>query len=203
MTAPLALYLVRHGETAWSLTGQHTGRTDLALTDNGEAMSRELAPALQGIRFTRVLSSPRLRARSTCALAGLARSAQVEPDLAEWDYGDHEGLRTAQIRQQDPGWDLWTQGCPGGETAADVAGRADRLINRLRGLAGGPVALFTHGQFGRVLALRWVGLPVSQGRHLALDPASVSILGLTGEPQPQPVIALWNASASGTLRPSI
>jgi probable phosphoglycerate mutase len=203
MNAPLQVYFIRHGETAWSLSGQHTGRTDLPLTAHGEAMARELATALQGIAFSRVLTSPRLRARATCELAGLAgageQGARTEPDLAEWDYGAYEGLRTSEIRELQPGWDVWDDGCPGGESAADIGGRADRLISRLRPLAG-RVALFSHGQFGRVLAARWVGLPVTQGQHFALDPASIGILGFEADHPHRRVIALWNATAGGLAR---
>ena len=179
-TPPVQLYVIRHGETAWSLSGQHTGRTDLPLTPNSEAMARGLAGALQGICFSQVFSSPRLRARSTCTLAGLDdagdHGVQIDPDLAEWDYGDYEGLRTAEIHQQHPGWNVWDNGCPGGEMPGDASARADRLIARLCQLAG-PVALFSHGQFGRVLAARWIGLQVVQGQHFAIDPASIGILG--------------------------
>jgi probable phosphoglycerate mutase len=203
VTAPLQLYFIRHGETAWSLSGQHTGRTDLPLTAHGEAMARGLAPALQGLAFSLVLTSPRLRARRTCELAGLcgsgAHAAEVEPDLAEWDYGSFEGLRTADIRMLQPGWDVWEDGCPGGETPAEASARADHLISRLRHFSG-KVALFSHGQFGRVLAARWVGLPVQQAQHFALDPASVSILSFEADHPERRVIALWNATASGSPR---
>ena len=192
--APLQLYFIRHGETAWSLSGQHTGRTELPLTPHGEAMARALAPMLRGLHFTQVLTSPRLRARSTCALAGFgASAAQTEPDLAEWDYGAYEGLRTAQVHLQRPGWDVWEDGCPGGEMPVEVAARADRLIERLGGLSG-KVALFSHGQFGRVLAARWIGLPVVQGQHFAIDPASIGILGAETHHPQRRVISLWNAS---------
>lgn len=194
MGAPLQLYFIRHGETAWSLSGQHTGRTDLPLTPHGEAMARALAPMLRGLPFTQVLTSPRLRARSTCALAGFgAGAAQTEPDLAEWDYGDYEGLRTAQVHLQRPGWDVWEDGCPGGEMPVEVAARADRLIERLGGLSG-KVALFSHGQIGRVLAARWIGLPAAQGQHFAIDPASIGILGAETHHPQRRVISLWNAS---------
>lgn len=198
MSLPLRIYLVRHAETAWSLTGQHTGCTDLPLTPHGEAMARNLAQALQGIAFEQVLTSPRLRARKTCELAGLDRAARIEPDLAEWDYGDYEGLRTAQIRDRHPDWNIWDQGCPGGETPADAGRRADRLISRLRNQSG-RIALFSHGQIGRVLAARWVGLGADQGRHLAIDPACIGILGFEDRHPHTPVIRLWNESASGRI----
>ena len=196
MAAPLQIYFIRHGETAWSLSGQHTGRTDLPLTPHGEAMARDLAPALKGMDFTRVLTSPRLRARTTCELAGLGATAQTEANLAEWDSGDYEGLRTAEIHERHPKWDVWNDGCPGGETPAGVSERADHLIARLGGLSG-KVVLFSHGQFGRALAARWIGLPVAEGRHLAIDPASISILGSEIEHPDRRVISLWNAAALG------
>jgi len=203
MSPPLQIYFIRHGETAWSLSGQHTGRTDLPLTPHGEAMARQLAAALKGVDFSLVLSSPRLRARATCELAGLGGSGgkgvQTEPDLAEWDYGDYEGLRTAEIRKLHPNWDVWEDGCPGGEMPADAGKRADHLIARLRDLTG-KVALFSHGQFGRVLATRWIGLPVFQGQHFAIDAASISILGFETDHPQRRVISLWNATANGEIR---
>jgi probable phosphoglycerate mutase len=199
MTLPLQVYFIRHGETEWSVSGQHTGRTDLPLTPNGEAMARALAAALQGITFSLVLTSPRLRARATCDLAGLGAAAQVEPNLAEWDYGDCEGLRTTEIRERHPGWDLWANGCPGGETPAGVGQRADQMMVRLRDLTGN-VALFSHGHFGRVLAARWIGLPVAQGQHFAIAPASIGILGFETDPPNRRVISLWNATGGGGVR---
>jgi broad specificity phosphatase PhoE len=199
MSGPLQLYLIRHAETDWSLSGRHTGHTDLPLTPHGAAMARGLAPALQRVTFSLVLTSPRLRARDTCELAGLGAAARTEPDLAEWDYGHYEGLRTAEIHERHPAWDVWADGCPGGEGPADAGARADRLLTRLGSLSG-KVALFSHGQFGRVLAARWIGLPVAQGQHLSIDPASIGVLGFeTGRPDRR-VIALWNASASGGVR---
>ena len=193
MTSPLRVYLVRHGETAWSLSGQHTGRTDLPLTPHGEAMARMLATTLKGIAFTHVWTSPRLRARSTCELAGLGAKAQSDAALAEWDYGEYEGLRTTEIHERHPGWDIWQDGCPGGEMPEAAGARADQVIARLCTLAG-PIALFSHGQFGRVLAARWIGLPVIEGQHFAMDPASLSLLSFeAGHPQRR-VIALWNSS---------
>jgi len=195
----LQLYFIRHGETAWSLTGQHTGRTDLPLTPHGEAMARQLAVGLlHGIDFALVLTRPRLRARSTCMLAGFGAMAEVDPNLAEWNYGDYEGLRTAEIRETRPGWDVWEDGCPGGESPADASARADRLIARLSGLEG-HVALFSHGQFGRALAARWIGLPVAQGQHFAIDPASVGIFAFETDHPQRRVIAQWNAVPMATL----
>ncbi|MGC2224456.1 MAG: histidine phosphatase family protein, partial [Methylocella sp.] len=166
----LQLYFIRHGETAWSLTGQHTGVTDVPLTAHGEEEARELEPFLRKIKFARVLTSPRQRARRTCELAGFGASAAIEPDLSEWDYGDYEGRRSVDIRKERPDWNVFRDGCPGGETPAQVSDRADRLIAHLRALDGN-VALFSHGQFGCVLAARWIGLPVLEGQHFALGPA--------------------------------
>lgn len=183
--------LIRHGETAWSLSGQHTGVTDLALTAHGEAESRSLAPRLRNMPFARVLVSPRLRARQTCELAGVAVASEAEPDLSEWDYGPYEGLRTVDIRQHNPGWNIWRDGCPGGESPSDVSQRADRLIARLCTMQG-TVALFTHGQFGAALAARWIGLMVVEGQHFALGTASVSLLGIDPHHPDRRIIELWN-----------
>lgn len=200
MTAPLQIYFIRHGETAWSLSGQHTGRTDLPLTPRGEAMARALATALNGVTFSLVLTSPRLRARTTCRLAGFGGTAvQLEPNLAEWDYGDYEGLRTAEIHELHPAWDVWHDGCPGGETPAGVSERADHLIASLRDLTGNVIA-FSHGQFGRALAARWIGLPVTQGQHFAIAPASISILGFETDHPRRRVISLWNSTGIGGVR---
>jgi len=193
MKPPLQIYIVRHGETAWSLSGQHTGHTDLPLTPHGKEMARELTPLLSAIPFSLVLTSPRLRARSTCEMAGLGAAAQTEMNLAEWDYGDYEGLRSVDIRRRRPDWDVWRDGCPGGEMPADVGVRAERVIARLRDL-GGPVILFSHGQFGRVLAARWIGRPVEEGLHFALDPASISILATEAGRPERHIISLWNAT---------
>lgn len=189
-------YLVRHGETAWSLTGQHTGRSDLALTTHGEAQARELAPRLAPIEFSRVLVSPRLRARQTCALAGLGDASEIDPDLAEWDFGDYEGQLLVDIRQTRPGWSSWRDGSPGGELPSEVCVRVDRLIARLATMDGN-VALFSHGQLGASLAARWIGLPVIGGRHFILHTASLSILGQeSGQPDLR-VIKLWNDTPDG------
>jgi probable phosphoglycerate mutase len=190
------VYLIRHGETAWSLTGQHTGRTDIALTENGEAEARELAPRLAPIGFSRVLVSPRLRARQTCALAGLAQESEIEPDLAEWDFGDYEGLLSADIRKTHPEWNVWRDGSPGGELPEDVAVRADRLIAHLNTMHG-KIALFSHGQFGASLAARWIGLPIINGQHFVLHTASVSMLGHDPSHPHVRVIALWNDVVAG------
>ena len=185
------LYLIRHGETEWSLSGRHTGISDIALTDNGETQSRRLRPLLEPISFAHVLTSPRQRARQTCALAGLAHASEIDPDLAEWDYGAYEGITTDQIRKAAPGWNIFRDGCPGGETADRVSARADAVIARLRKL-GGDIALFSHGQFGCVLAARWIGLAVIEAQHFALDTASLSILGPKPGHSDVSVITRWN-----------
>lgn len=187
----MKVYLVRHGETAWSLSGQHTGVTDLGLTAHGEDESRSLAPRLRSLTFSQVLVSPRLRARQTCELAGVAAASEVETDLSEWDYGHYEGLRSADIRQNKPGWNIWRDGCPGGESPADVSARADRLIARLCTMQG-TVALFTHGQFGAALAARWIGLMLVEGQHFALNTASVSLLSIDPHHPDRHTIELWN-----------
>jgi broad specificity phosphatase PhoE len=189
---PFHIHLIRHGETAWSLTGQHTGITDIPLTAPGEDEARALGLHLREIPFARVLTSPRIRARQTCALAGLEAEAEIEPDLAEWDYGDYEGKRSVDIRKERPGWNIYRDGCPHGESPVQISDRADRLIKRLRGLDGN-VALFSHGQFGAVLAVRWIGLPVVAGQHFSLGEASLSILSDDPHHPEVPVIALWNA----------
>ena len=188
----IKLYLVRHGETAWSLTGQHTGRTDIALTAHGEDAAHRLGSWLQGIAFTRVLTSPRQRARRTCELVDLPVVPEVEPDLAEWDYGDFEGRLSVDIRKEHPEWNLFRDGCPSGETPGQVSARVDRLIARLR-LLSGNIALFSHGHLGSVLAARWIALPVDRAPHFPLATASLSILGYDLRRPDVPVIAQWNA----------
>jgi len=189
------LYLMRHGETAWSLSGQHTGRTDIPLTEQGEQDARQLAERLRTVEFSRVFTSPLQRARRTCELAGLGKVAEIEPDLAEWDYGDYEGQRPADIRKARPDWNVFRDGCPGGESPAQASGRADRVIARLRTLEGN-IAIFSHGHFGRVLAARWIGLEIRQAQHLLLSPASISILGYEHDLAEVPAIVLWNAGAT-------
>ncbi len=191
---PVRLHLIRHGETEWSRSGRHTSRTDLALTARGEQAARTLKERLRGTAFNRVFTSPRLRARQTCELAGLGAAAETEPDLAEWDYGDYEGRRTVDIHQTAPTWNLFRDGCPNGESPAQIADRADRLIARLRTL-GGDVALFTHGHLGSVLGVRWIELPVEQGGHFPLGTASLSRLGSVPDHPDMPVIALWNSGS--------
>lgn len=190
----LRLYLIRHGETEWSLSGQYTGRTDIALTAEGGAAARELGLRLRGIPFTHVLTSPLQRAQQTCALAGLAPVAEIEPGLAEWDYGDYEGRTPADIHASRPGWNLFRDGSPNGETPGQVSARADRLIARLR-VMDGNVALFSHGHIGRVLAARWIGLSVRQAQHFLLNTASLGILCYEHDRTEHPAIALWNAAS--------
>jgi broad specificity phosphatase PhoE len=188
----LRLYFIRHGETEWSLSGRHTGRTDIPLSVHGEDDARALAPWLGAIHFTRVLTSPLQRARQTCALAGLGQAAEIAPDLSEWDYGDYEGRRSLDIQKTRADWNLFRDGCPHGETPTQISDRADRLIANLRNTQGN-VALFSHGQFGSVLAARWIGLPVVDGQHFALSPASLSILAHSAHHTEVRVIELWNA----------
>lgn len=190
----LRLYLIRHGETEWTLASRHTDLTDIPLTANGEDESRELGKHLRDIQFAHVLTSPLKRARQTCELVGLDKVLEIEPDLAEWDYGDYEGKRSEDIRKRRPDWNVFRDGCPHGETPAQVSERADRLIARLRTLDG-KVALFSHGQFGGVLAARWIGLPLVQARHFPLGTASLSIFSFNPHHPEVPVIALWNAAA--------
>lgn len=180
--------LVRHGETAWSRSGRHTGRSDIPLDPEGEAQARRLRDRLRGWSFAEVLFSPLQRARSTCEIAGLAASARPDPDLQEWDYGAYEGRTADEIRADRPGWVIWRDGVIGGETAADVGRRADSVIARVRAVDG-DVALFAHGHLLRILAARWCRLPVLTGESLALSPAAVSVLGYERE---APCVWLWN-----------
>ncbi len=191
---PLCLYLIRHGETEWALSSRHTGLTDIPLTANGENQARALGKYLLGIRFAHVLTSPLTRARQTCELVGLDKIQQIEPDLAEWDYGDYEGKRSVDIRKARPDWNVFRDGCPHGEMPKRVSERADRLIARLR-MLDGKVALFSHGQFGGVLGARWIGLPLVEARHFPLGTASLSILSFNPQHLEVPVIALWNAAS--------
>ena len=197
----LRLYLIRHGETEWSLSGRHTGRTDIALTAHGEDEARALGKRLRDIPFEHVLTSPLERALQTCILVGLDKAPEVEPDLAEWDYGDYEGQRSSDIRNSSPDWNVYRDGCPHGEMPAEVSDRADRLLARLRAPTGN-IALFSHGQFGCVLAVRWIGLAVAEARHFKLGTASVSVLAFDPHNPGVPVIALWN-EVSRELRAEI
>jgi broad specificity phosphatase PhoE len=189
-TALPIICLVRHGETAWSLSGQHTGLTDLPLTERGERAARALAPRLRERQFSLVLTSPLQRAARTCELAGFGAEASTDADLCEWNYGAFEGRRTAEIRAERPDWDLFRDGCPGGESAADVGARADRIIARARA-AGGNVLLFSSGHLLRVLSARWLGLAPDGGRLLLLGTTSVSELGYEHDAT-EPAVRLWN-----------
>ncbi len=184
--------LVRHGQTEWSVSGQHTGTTDIPLTEEGRRQAEDLGARLQGWRFALVLTSPLSRAMETARLAGLGDAAEVTKDLREWDYGDYEGRRTVDIRAERPGWGLWLHGVPNGETVEEVGRRADLLVERAR-TAEGDVVMFAHGHLLRVLGARWVGLPPADGALLALTTASVSVLGWERETA---VIERWNQSAS-------
>jgi probable phosphoglycerate mutase len=187
------LWLVRHGETEWSLSGAHTGRTDIPLTPKGRENAMAIGHNLAGRKFAGVLVSPLQRARETCRLAGY-ENARIEPDLSEWDYGDYEGRTTSQIQAERPGWTLWGDGVPNGETAAQVATRAENVIARALAIEGeGDVALFAHGHILRVLTARWLGLPPEDGRLFALGTAAVSTLGYERETR---VITRWNLSVS-------
>jgi broad specificity phosphatase PhoE len=182
------VYLIRHGETEWSLSGQHTGITDIPLTENGRKVAKLLEPLLAKETFALVLTSPLQRARRTCELAGLGERAEIDRDLMEWNYGEYEGLTSREIREKAPGWLLFNDGCPGGETPEQVGNRADRIIARARG-AQGNVALFAHGHLLRVLAARWLGFPASAGRHFLLDTGTLNILSYY---QGVPAIKRWN-----------
>ena len=182
--------LVRHGETVWTISGQHTGRTDIPLTERGERDAQELSARLRGMTFANVLTSPLQRARRTGELAGFGAHAEADADLLEWDYGAYEGRRTADIRAERPGWHLFEDGCPGGETVEAVGARADRVIARIRACAG-DVLLFAHRDILRVLAARWLGVAAREGRYFYLATASLSVLGYHHD-LAEPVIRLWN-----------
>ena len=185
------VYLARHGETAWSLSGQHTGLTDLPLTARGEYTARRLGERLKGLTLAKVFTSPLQRARKTCELAEFGNVAEIDPDLVEWNYGVYEGRRGADIRAERPGWNLFTDGCPGGETPRQVGARADRVVSRVRMISGN-VLLFTSGHFIRVLASRWLGIePTANSRYFMLSTASLSALGYESDLS-RPVIRFWN-----------
>jgi probable phosphoglycerate mutase len=188
MTPEHELWLARHGETAWSRALRHTSRSDVPLTAHGEAQAAALGARLRTVRFACVLASPRERARRTAELAGFGEQLALEPDLAELDYGAYEGLTSEQIRRERPGWDLWRDGFPEGETVAQAAARAERVLARVRTIEG-PVLLVAHGHLLRVLAARALERPPELGRHLALDPATVSIVG---HEHAAPALRLWN-----------
>lgn len=185
------IVLVRHGETAWSRSGQHTGRTDIPLLEDGERMGRAVEKPLRAWSFAAVWTSPLRRASETCALSCHGTIAQADPDLMEWDYGAYEGKTSKEIRAEAPDWTLWKDGVPDGETADQVGARADRVIQKVRQVHGN-VLLFSHGHLLRVLAARWLGLPPTEGRLFALSTASISVLGWDGD---QPVIVRWNDTA--------
>jgi len=186
----LTLFVIRHGETAWSLSGQHTGITDIPLTENGRRLAERLRPVLAKESFALVLVSPRQRARETCRLAGLGDAAIVEPDLAEWNYGAYEGRTTEDIQKERPGWEIFRDGCPGGETPAEIGARVDRVIARSRAVEGN-VALFAHGHVLRVLVARWIGLPPGGGQHFMLNTGTLSVLG---NYRGVPAVRVWNGS---------
>ena len=188
----MELFVIRHGETAWSLSGQHTGTTDIPLTDNGRRRAERLRSALAGEEFALVLVSPMQRARETCERAGLGDKAIIEPELAEWNYGEYEGLTLDQIRATAPGWVIFRDGCPGGETPDQVSTRADRVITRAL-TSKGDVALFAHGHVLRVLVARWLGLPASAGQHFLLDPGTLSVLGYYHD---IPAVRIWNGPSA-------
>jgi broad specificity phosphatase PhoE len=187
------IVVVRHGETEWSLSGRHTSRTDLALTDEGRLRAEGLGRALAEWSFALVLSSPLRRARETCEIAGFGERVVIDEDLREWEYGEYEGLTTPEIRELAPRWSLWRDGCPGGEYPADVAERADRAIERLAGVDGDTLA-FAHGHLLRVLAARWVSLDAADGARLALDAGAVSVLGYERDTR---VVDRWNLVPEG------
>jgi broad specificity phosphatase PhoE len=189
-TLPI-VYLARHGETAWTISGQHTGLTDLPLTERGERTAGRLGERLKGLTFSLVLTSPLQRAERTCELAGFKPVAEVDKDLVEWDYGQYEGRRTADIRAERPDWELFRDGCPGGESPQQVSERADRIVSRVRAVPGN-VLMFTSGHFLRVLATRWLGLePSVNSKYFMLSTASLSALGYEHD-RSRPVIRLWN-----------
>jgi probable phosphoglycerate mutase len=189
-----SVYLVRHGETAWSRTGQHTGLTDLPLTESGEATARALGERLKPYQFAQVFTSPLQRAHNTCKLAGYGDGAIVDPDLLEWDYGRYEGRLTIDIRREQPDWHIFEHGCPEGESVADVAARADRMIQKIRAVDD-DVLIFSSGHLLRMLAARWLNLPPSNGAIFHLDTASLNILAYE-RAKDEPVIRLWNSCSA-------
>jgi broad specificity phosphatase PhoE len=184
------VYLARHGETAWSLSGQHTGLTDLPLTDDGQVNARLLGARLSGLHFAKVLTSPLQRASRTCELAGFGSVAETDPDLVEWNYGDYEGLRREQIIVRQPGWQIFRDGCPGGESAAEVAARADRVLARIHDI-GDDVLIFSSGHFLRMFTTRWLSMESALGNCFLLSTASLSILSY-GHDLSEPAVHLWN-----------
>lgn len=197
------VYLARHGETQWTITRQHTGRTDIPLTADGEEDAKLIGRRLAHLKFTKVFSSPLQRARRTCELAGFT-NVEIDPDLLEWDYGDFEGLKTTEIRERNPKWDLFADGAPNGETGAQIALRADRIVSKLLAQTGN-VLVFAHGHYLRVLAARWCKADVSFARHLLLGTSSISVLSFDHGKIDEPAIMLWNddrhLSGEGCLLP--
>jgi probable phosphoglycerate mutase len=191
---PLRLFVIRHGETEWSLSGQHSGRADILLTENGKAEARQLGQRIRNVEFSYVLVSPLSRAMQTCQIAGLGKQAKVDADLSEWDNGDYEGRTGNEIRALHPGWNLFQDGCPNGESPIQISDRVDRLVGSLRELSG-DVAIFTHSHLARVLVTRWIGAAVKVAQHFLLDTASLSILCYEHAQQDQPAILLWNSSS--------
>ena len=183
------IYLLRHGETEWSLNGRHTGVTDIPLTENGRRIARLLQPILAKEKFALVLTSPLQRARETCELAGLAAVATVDRDLMEWNYGEYEGLTTEEIRKTNPNWSVFRDGCPGGESPVEIGARADKIVTKIRTVDGN-VALFAHGHILRVLGARWIYLAANYGENFLLDTATLNVLGYYRE---SPAFKIWNA----------
>ncbi len=192
MSEIFSIYLARHGETAWSVTGQHTGVTDLPLTERGERNAARLGERLAGLVFAKVLTSPLQRATRTCELAGFGAVAEVDRDLVEWNYGDYEGLRTSEIHEKRPDWQLFRDGCPNGESPEQIGARADRVVNRVRAVKGN-VLIFSSGHFLRVLAARWLRLEPGAGKYLMLSTASLSALSYEHELS-HPAIQFWNTT---------
>jgi broad specificity phosphatase PhoE len=195
VSGPERILLVRHGETEWSASGQHTSRTDLPLVEAGREQARALAPALRGRTFTRVLSSPLKRALETCELTGFGGAVELREELQEWDYGEYEGLTTPQIREQRPEWNLWLDGCPGGESPDQVCARADRLLASLAEVDG-QVLVFAHGHILRVLSARWLEMAVSAGARLVLSAGALSVLGHERETR---ALERWNETPDSLL----
>jgi probable phosphoglycerate mutase len=185
------LFLARHGDTAWTDSRQHTGRTDLPLNERGEERARQIGERLRRFSFVRVFTSPLQRASKTCALAGFGEVAEVDPDLVEWDYGRFEAKLTRDILKERPGWEMFRDGCPDGESPQDVAARADRFIARARDIDGDVLA-FSSGHIIRMIAARWLGLPPAAGRFFFCRPASVGVLGFEHGSRDEPIIGLWN-----------
>ena len=182
------IYLIRHGQTEWTLTGQHTGKTNLPLTEEGEIQSQQLAKQLKGHTFKKIWVSPLKRAQQTCEYAGLSRHAEIDPDLAEWDYGDYEGLTSNEIRKSNPHWNIFLRGAPNGESIEDISVRTNRILMNIHAIHG-DIAIFSHGHFLRALTAKWLKLQIANGNLFVLEPASISILGYEKD---HPALVLWN-----------